>query len=224
MKNIIACLLGLGAFLFGFAGPAAAEEINFSGTVNYVDYNNETVSAGVLPSGLIAAYTAPDELPITISPITEGSFSLQIENTQNEEVAFLVTGDFIEGIGDMAAVNCPYITVGNFDIDTLYFEIFSQRLVDHITDNYLAEESEDNTALLLVRLRNAEESPFISTYYQNNPISYNSEIYTAQDPILSADPTLFVGLIDEDIAANAALGLPAIVSVFADKPGFSVNT
>ncbi|MBN2297206.1 MAG: hypothetical protein JXM72_01360, partial [Deltaproteobacteria bacterium] len=228
MKNQRISLMVFAAWTALLGSNLYAAVITYSGTVNYVDYDEETVTSAALPSGSVSVYDEDgDILLISASDITDGTFSFTINNADagyqtGTSLGFLITGESIDGIGELVPVNCPYITVGIFDIDSLYFEIYSQRLVEYITTAYVDEGSEEHTAILIARLKNATETPFISSLYGGGSLAYTNIVDAIQD----ADPTLFIGLIDETVAHNAGLGLefPVSATVAAALPGYALST
>ena len=231
VKIFTSFFLVLTSVLLCPAGNTFAAEITFSGTVNYVDYVDAAVSSAPLTSGVVTVLVTEEhsETQVLDTPVVNGAFSFVIDNSvvgrePGSEITFLVTGSDEEGIGAMAPVNCPYITIGMFDIDSLYFEIYSQRLVDYIDDKYVPEDgTKGYTALLLGRVKYST-NPYVSIELLGSNLGFNNEIYGAQDPILAADPTLFVAQICALTPGNGSLLLPDRVSLRLDSPGNATNT
>jgi len=224
------CLVSM-SFIFCLTGGALAADITFSGTVNYVDYFDDTVSSAPLTSGVVTVLVTEEdtETQVLDTPVVNGAFSFIIDNAEEgfepgNEITFLVTGSDEDGIGAMAPVYCQYITIGMFDIDSLYFEIYSQRLVDYIDDKYIPDDgTKGYTALLLGRAK-YNTDPVVSVKLLDKYLGKDNTIYGAQDPILAADPTLFVAQICGLTPGNNALDLPDRVSLHLNSPGNATNT
>lgn len=231
MKIFTTVFLVSMSLIFCLARGALASEITYSGTVHYVDYVDNAVSSAPLTLGLVTVLVTEEhsETQVLNTPVENGAFSFVIDNAEEgfepgSEIMFLVTGSDEEGVDGMAPVYCPYITIGMFDIDSLYFEIYSQRLVDYIDDKYVPDDGRKGyTALLLGRVKYSTD-PVVSVKLLDSYLGKDNEIYSAQDPILTADPTLFVAQICTQTSGNGSLLLPDRVSLHVDSPGTATNT